>query len=977
MQPERWVQIEELCQAALDRAEAQRALFLDAACAGDKALREEVESLLEYQETAKSFIETPALEVAAKMAAADQSWPLVGHQINHYRILALLGAGGMGKVYLAEDMTLRRRVALKLLPAEFTRNPDRVLRFKQEARAISALNHPNIITIYEIGEVAGTHYIATEFIDGQTLRQRLISETMPIGDVVDVTAQVAGALVAAHDSGVVHRDIKPENIMVRKDGLVKVLDFGLAKLTEFQMDGIDSRTVTNDPVNTRAGALMGTVRYMSPEQARGTMLGARSDLFSLGVVLHEMLAGKSPFAGATTAEIIAAILGQEPPATFSCRPEAPEALGRIVMQALRKDIAERYQTAQQMCTDLKELKQQLEIEAAYGKTHAAPTPSWKKQISRQWRPAEARNLWVRLSLGFAVCVIIAGLAAWYARPRSLQPLVWQSVPLTTYPGAERNPALSPDGNTVAFTWNGPAQDNFDIYIQPIASGRPQRLTTDPTEDSSPAWSPDGRTIAFLRRLDGERNLLILIPAAGGPEHALAETRRQIVVGDTDSTIRRSIAWTPDGLWITAPHQESVESTGLFLFSALTGSKRRLTQPTAGFDEHPAFSPDGATLAFARRPGPGGSDLYLQSLSKDFTSRDQVKRLTTTSRATHPIWTDDGQHIVYVDGANRGPLGPLRIIAISTSGSEQVPVVEGQMGEISLGRHLIYSQVASDTNVWRAEIRSFDASPAVPQLLISSTWGDNFARYSPNGKEIAFLSNRSGKETQIWIASADGSNPAQLTSMDGRVYFPNWSPNGQRIVFHARVGQGSADLFSIPAAGGVPKRLTTDPAEDVFANYSQNGQWIYFTSTRSGEREIWKIPADGGEATRLTDGGATMPFESQDGKALFYAQLNAEKGIWKIPVEGGNAVQVTGPIAKDPAFAVGRDGIYYVSPRESPTRQFIHFLSFSTGKSRPVVVSEREIGMGLSLSPDGHFLIFTQRDQVGSDLMLIQNFAAPR
>src|SRR5262249_54321405 len=247
--------IEELCQAALDQAESERASFLDRACAGDEALRREVESLLKYHETAETFIEVPALEVAAKIAAADQAQSLVGQQINHYRILSLLGVGGMGKVYLAEDATLRRRVALKLLPAEFTKDPNRVHRFKQEARAISALNHPNIITIYEIGEVAGTHYIATELIDGQTLRQRMNSEIIQIGDVVDVAGQVAGALGAAHESGVVHRDIKPENIMVRKDGLVKVLDFGVAKLTESEAAGVDAWTETKDAIHTQT-ALM-------------------------------------------------------------------------------------------------------------------------------------------------------------------------------------------------------------------------------------------------------------------------------------------------------------------------------------------------------------------------------------------------------------------------------------------------------------------------------------------------------------------------------------------------------------------------------------------------------------------------------------------------------------------------------------------------------------------------------------------------
>ncbi len=394
MEPNRWREIEELCQTALDQAEAERASFLDRACAGDEALRREVESLLKHHETAETFIEAPALEVAAKMAAADQARSLVGHEINHYRILSLLGAGGMGRVYLAEDINLSRRVALKLLPAEPTRNSHRVLRFKQEARVISALNHPNIITIYEVGEIADMHYIATEFIDGQTLRQHMTGGTMQIGDVVGVATQVASALGAAHDSGIVHRDIKPENIMVRKDGLVKVLDFGVAKLTESQTPSVDSWTETKDGANTQTGALMGTVRYMSPEQARGVTIDARSDIFSLGVVLHEMLAGKSPFGGTTTTEVITAILGDEPPPIISCRPEVPKELEQILAHALHKDAAERYQTTQQMLADLKELKQRLEIEAVLEKTQAASAPRREKRSFRKWGTATAGLLLV-------------------------------------------------------------------------------------------------------------------------------------------------------------------------------------------------------------------------------------------------------------------------------------------------------------------------------------------------------------------------------------------------------------------------------------------------------------------------------------------------------------------------------------------------------------------------------------------------------
>jgi serine/threonine-protein kinase len=373
MKPERWQQIEQLLQAALERKGEARAAFLDQACAGDEALRKQVESLLAYAERAEHFIEAPALEVAAKALAESPATMLFGQKIGHYQILSWLGAGGMSEVYLAQDTRLGRRVALKLLPARFTKHEDRVRRFEQEARAASALNHPNIITIYEIGQVDEAHYIATEFIEGRTLRQRMKHTRMRLHEVLEVAAQVASALQAAHAAGIVHRDIKPENIMVRPDGLVKVLDFGIAKLTEpsHHQSAIAHDAPTIARVETAPGAVMGTARYMSPEQARGLEVDGRSDLFSLGVVMYEMIAGRAPFAGPTPADVSASILGQEPAPLASYISGVPEALEWIVTKSLRKDREERYQTARDLLTDLKGLKQRLEIQAELARARSS------------------------------------------------------------------------------------------------------------------------------------------------------------------------------------------------------------------------------------------------------------------------------------------------------------------------------------------------------------------------------------------------------------------------------------------------------------------------------------------------------------------------------------------------------------------------------------------------------------------------------
>jgi serine/threonine protein kinase/class 3 adenylate cyclase len=361
MTPERYQQIGQICYAALQLDADQRAAYLALACTDDAELRREVESLLANQEQAESFIETRAFELAARALAAAGPGALANQKIGRYEVLSLLGKGGMGEVFLAYDRRLGRKIALKLLPAEFTQDAARVRRFEQEARAASALNHPNIVTIYEIGEADGAHFIATEFIDGYTLRQRLGQTRLEVREVLILSTQVAGALTAAHAAGIVHRDVKPENVMLRPDGYIKVLDFGLAKLTEHQLQfGNKAWPDTPDSL-TAPGMVMGTVNYMSPEQARGHDVDARSDIFSLGVMIYEMLAGYAPFKGETASDVIASILRAEPPPLARFASEVPAELERIVSKMLTKEREERYQTIKDLALDLKHLTQELEF----------------------------------------------------------------------------------------------------------------------------------------------------------------------------------------------------------------------------------------------------------------------------------------------------------------------------------------------------------------------------------------------------------------------------------------------------------------------------------------------------------------------------------------------------------------------------------------------------------------------------------------
>src|SRR6476619_4983193 len=370
MKAERWQRVNDLFQSAAERAPEERASFLDEGCHGDEGLRREVESLLASYERAENFIESPAFAIAPELLTNDRAGALAGKVIGHYRIESLIGVGGMGEVYLARDERLGRKVALKLLPDRLTVDETQLSRFKAEARSASALNHPNILTVYEIGAEGNRQFIAKEFIEGMTLRASLAGGRMSLHAALEVAVQVASALAAAHETGVVHRDIKPKNIMLRPDGYAKVLDFGIAKLTEQRPASDHSDLGTTAVLQTQPGLVLGTGRYMSPEQARGQTVDARSDIWSLGVVLYEMVGGSPPFRGETPSDCIASILKTEPPPLSGVLSDVPRKLESILQKALRKNSEERYQTIKEMLADLRNLKGELEAESSSSQTKA-------------------------------------------------------------------------------------------------------------------------------------------------------------------------------------------------------------------------------------------------------------------------------------------------------------------------------------------------------------------------------------------------------------------------------------------------------------------------------------------------------------------------------------------------------------------------------------------------------------------------------
>jgi Protein kinase domain len=409
MTPERYRRIKELFHSALERTAEERTAFLAEACGDDAALRAKVEALIAADEQPGSFMDVPAYAVAAESLTESATGALVGQNVGHYHVMALLGSGGMGDVYLARDTRLGRKVALKLLPDYLTDDELRIRRFKQEARAASALNHPNVLTIYEIEQADGRHFIATEFVEGETLRQRLKGGRLGPREALGVAAQIANALSKAHEAGIVHRDIKPENVMLDAEGRVKVLDFGLAKQTRPSGGGDGDGDTLG--VHTAAGVLMGTTAYMSPEQARGLAVDARTDVWSLGVVLYEMLAGRAPFVGQTPSDVLAAILEREPEPLAAEGSAVPDELRRVVTKALRKEREERYQTSKDLALDLESLRRELEAGAGSGRAATFKTAAQEPPAARadSKKRAAAIALAAALLLGAAA---IIGARAW-------------------------------------------------------------------------------------------------------------------------------------------------------------------------------------------------------------------------------------------------------------------------------------------------------------------------------------------------------------------------------------------------------------------------------------------------------------------------------------------------------------------------------------------------------------------------------------
>jgi Tol biopolymer transport system component/DNA-binding winged helix-turn-helix (wHTH) protein len=583
-----------------------------------------------------------------------------------------------------------------------------------------------------------------------------------------------------------------------------------------------------------------------------------------------------------------------------------------------------------------------------------------------------RLIWLTTSLMLALAL---GVTFWLVVARTTRkpptPLP-RITPLTAFPGQEMQPAISPDGDRVAFFWNGGQGENTDIYVQVRGAGAPLRLTATPANESSPAWSPDGRFIAFLSQ-SGARNEVFVIPAMGGNERKVYEAEANPYV--KAALWARLSGWVSDDLLAVVDRSSTAEAFSIFLISLSSGEKRRLTSPPAGYagDTDPTLSPDGQTLAFLRSRNFTGfasmRDIYVVPVSGG-----EPRRLTSDNRPISGLtWEADGRSIVF--SSNRGGLYSLWRIAALGGEPEPLPAVGDKAFLPAISRRgdrLAFMQLMLDVNVWR--IPGPMANPQRASVLISSTRWDVDPQFSTDSKRIVFSSDRTGIH-EIWVCDVEGLNPVQLTYLGGRgSTSPRWSHDGQYIAFDSRV-ESHADIYVISATGGVPRRLTTETSEDVRPSWSRDGRRIYFGSNRSGDWQVWKAPAEGGQAVQLTRNGGREAFESPDGRFVYYTKQGGTQGVWRVPVEGGEEILVFDE-GQQGLWGVISQGICFIHPEEdSPWT--VRFFSFATRRVTKVATLDKEVGKfglkGSSVSADGRSILFAYADHSNCDIILAENF----
>jgi eukaryotic-like serine/threonine-protein kinase len=944
MTPERYKQIKSIFQLAVDLPHSEQGIFLEKVCSGDEDMRREVEDLLSSNGRVKDSIEVIASEVAATMLAEPQSESLSGQRIGAYEIIDQIGRGGMGEVYLAQDSRLGRKVALKLLPSQFVGDKRRVLRFEQEARAISTLNHPNIITIFDAGQVEDIYFIATEYIDGRTLRAELKEKSrLPIRDALRITMQIADALSTAHEVGILHRDIKPENVMVRRDGIVKVLDFGLAKMSESALP--DNDTGAAPPSNSylsEAGAVFGTVKYMSPEQARGQSVDARTDIFSLGITLYEILTGRQPFAAAAMVDQIAKLLTTEPVPLMQLAPEIPTELQHVVQQALSKEREGRQRTIDEFARQLKRIEEELLFKDRLVVTGGSPAA-----VAGESRPAGRFPAWLsRRSLIAIGAIIIATLLG--------SPHAWRLMKSNTAPAA--------------------AVSEFD----------PVQLTHDISSDTRPTWSPDGKQIAFISNREGQP-AIFLMNADGSSARRIHNNLpvSEDAIWQSDGRIRFSdgqniYTMKPDGsevvrlnfAGIPSPDGQQIlfnkeliqgewSSNEIFIANTDGSHPHRLTHNKIP-DVNPSWSHDGKKIVFTTLPDDDWTKGVICSINADGSG---LARLTDQSLRSHfSFWSPDGTRIAFsVLGATQS------IYIMNADGRNKLKLIDHINDLLGFAWAPDGKKIAYTTDhEGNFEVYIINSDPSHQTNLTHNLAEDTAPQWSPDGKKIAFLSNRGGKSA-LYIMNPDGSGQRKVLN-DVPDQEVSWSTDGQRLAF-CRIVLDNYDLYLANADGGDVVRLLGNAANESGPRWSPDGRSIVFTQDRDGYLQLYAIDLESRAMTRLSN-SQEHEFQhsfSPNGKQIVFTRSRArgaQRDIWVMNSDGSNPRLVAAAPGAD-EFAIPRfssDGRRIAFQRRQNSQWDIWVMKpDGSGQTRLTFAG----GGWPSWAPDGRSIAFMSQRRTGN------------
>jgi serine/threonine protein kinase/Tol biopolymer transport system component len=914
--------VDQLAQSVLQLPEEQRESYLDEICAGDDDLRTEIQTILDSQ-TEVGYTTTPM--ESANLAAG----LLAGEFVGPFRIIRMLGRGGMGDVYLAEHTGQNREVALKILPESFAADPQRVQRFRQEARAVMALNHPNIVTVYDMGASEVGYFLSTEFVEGETLRARMSHDHFTIDQAVEIAEQIAAALAYAHGKGVIHRDIKPENIMLRPDGYVKVLDFGLAKLSE--RGAPDSAehpegASTLVQLDTSPGIVMGTVQYMSPEQARGWQVDERTDVWSLGVVLYEMIAGRAAFEAYSKNEIIAAILEREPLPISRFVPDIPHDLERVIVRALRKDREERYQVIKDLLLDLRSVRQELcGMTSQSGQQAARRLSASTAEVSAAVTVARG-PAWQRSLLPFVVLLALAAVAA----------IVYK---LVLQKSVSKPAAFS------------------SISIARLTSTGKSRLA---------AIAPDGKYVVHVVDDAGKQSLWIRQVA----------TANNVQIVPASQLVFQGLSFSPDSTFVYFTAHESGQTIrDLFQVSALGGAARKIL---ANVDTAVSFSPDGKRLAFVRRFSEMSEDTLVIANVDGSGERTLVTRKQPDFYSmSGPSWSPDGSTIAVGGGSSDKDGRYMTVLSVDATSGAEKPLTQRRWAGVG--------RVA-----WRGQdgnqllINALEQTLGLYQIWAISSYPSEARRVTNDLSDYRDLSitndagilavTQSDQVSNLW--SIDPSTPndsRQITSgkYDG-YYGVVWKPDGQ--IVYASSNGSNQDLWQADVSGSNARQLTGDVRSNVWPAVSPDGQYLVFSSDRSGTLHLWRADKDGGNAKQLTNGsGEDWPTFSPDGRSVVYTVTGGADRftLWKVSIDGGQPVRLTEKLSLQ--SSISPDGKQIACGYRADTRSPWKLVLFPSDGGQPqqsfAVAATVELPMVMRWTPDGRAVTYIDTRNGVSNLWL--------